>query len=116
MKTCSSPNTLPNASVDSVVSNTGVEVAVVVVEEDLVVDAVVEDATVDFGVSSGENSVVFDKETMGGVEALVDSVVDAVVDIGTVNTDVELEEPAEDDIVVDETATVDETLDDEGDD
>jgi len=90
---------------------------VVVVEGDLVEDTVVEDATVDFGVNSGENSVVFDKDTMGGIEELVDFVVDAVVDLGTVDTDVELEEPGEDDIVVDETVTVDETLDDvEGDD
>jgi len=88
----------------------------VVVKGDLVVDTVVEDATVDFGVSSGENSVVFDKETMGGIGELIDLVVGAVVDPGTVDDDVELEKPAED-IVVDEAVTVDETLDDvEGDD
>jgi len=82
-----------------------------VVEGNLVVDTVVEDATVDFGVNSGENSVVFDRETMGGIEELTDLVVDTVVDPGTVDDDVELEEPVED-IVVDEVVTVDETLDD----
>jgi len=80
----------------------------VVVGGNLVVDNVV----VDFEVNSGENSVVLDEETMGGIEEVVDLVVDAVVDVGTVDTVVELEEPAEDDNVVDETVTVLETLDD----
>jgi len=82
----------------------------VVVGGDLVVDNVV----VDFEVNSGENSVVLDEETMGGIEEVVDLVVDAVVDVGTVDTVVvvELEEPDEDDNVVDETVTVVETLDD----
>jgi len=80
----------------------------VVVGGDLVVDNVV----VDFEVNSGENSVVLDEETMGGIEEVVDLVVDAVVDVGTVDTVVELVEPDEDDNVVDETVTVVETLDD----
>jgi len=82
----------------------------VVVGGDLVVDNVV----VDFEVNSGENSVVLDEETMGGIEEVVDLVVDAVVEVGTVDTVVvvELEEPDEDDNVVDETVTVVETLDD----
>jgi len=80
----------------------------VVVGGDLVVDNVV----VDFEVNSGENSVVLDEETMGGIEEVVDLVVDAVVDVGTVDTVVELVEPDEDDNVVDETVTVLETLDD----
>jgi len=80
----------------------------VVVGSDLVVDNVV----VDFEVNSGENSVVLDEETMGGIEEVVDLVVDAVVDVGTVDTVVELVEPDEDDNVVDETVTVVETLDD----
>ena len=91
----------------SVLSNTGgEETVVVVVGGDLVVDNVV----VDFEVNSGENSVVLDEETMGWLE----EVVDAVVDVGTVDTVVvvELEEPDEDDNVVDETVTVVETLDD----
>jgi len=82
----------------------------VVVGGDLVIDNVV----VDFEVNSGENSVVLDEETMGGIEEVVDLVVDAVVEVGTVDTVVvvELEEPDEDDNVVDETVTVVETLDD----
>lgn len=81
-----------------------------VVGGDLVIDNVV----VDFEVNSGENSVVLDEETMGGIEEVVDLVVDAVVEVGTVDTVVvvELEEPDEDDNVVDETVTVVETLDD----
>jgi len=80
----------------------------VVVEGDLVVDNVV----VDFEVNSGENSVVLDEETMGGIEEVVNLVVDVVVDVCTVDTVVELEKPDEDDNVVDETVTVVETLDD----
>ena len=79
-----------------------------VVGGDLVVDNVV----VDFEVNSGENSVVLDEETMGGIEEVVDLVVDAVVDVGTVDSVVELEEPDEDDNVVDEAVTVVETLND----
>jgi len=80
----------------------------VVVEGDLVVDNVV----VDFEVNSGENSVVLDEETMGGIEEVVNLVVEVVVDVCTVDTVVELEKPDEDDNVVDETVTVVETLDD----
>jgi len=77
----------------------------VVVGGDLVVDNVV----VDFEVNSGENSVVLDEETMGGIEEVVDLVVDAVVEVGTVDTVVvvELEEPDEDDNVVDGTSSND---------
>jgi len=91
-----------------------VEVTEVVTKGDLVVDTVVEDASVDSEVNSGENTVEVDEETTGGIEELVAFVVDTVVEVGRadeVDTVVELEESAGDDTVTDETV-VDETLDD----
>jgi len=81
-----------------------VEVTVVVTKGDLVVDTVVEDASVE--ANSGENSVEFVEETMGGIEELAAFVVDTVVEFGTADeadTVVELEELAGDDDVIDET-------------
>jgi len=86
-----------------------VEVTVGVTKGVLVVDTVVEDASVDLEVKSGENTVEVDEETTGRIEELVAFVVDTAVEVG-VDTVVELEESAGDDAVIDETV-VDETLD-----
>jgi len=78
----------------------------VVTKGDLVVDTLVEDASVDFEVNSGENTVEVDEETTGGIEELVVFVVDTVVEVGRaeeVDNVVELEESAGDDTVIDET-------------
>ena len=80
------------------------EITVVVTKGDLVVDTVVDDASVE--ANSGEKSVEFVEETMGGIEELAALVVDTVVDFGTADetdTVVELEELAGDDDVIDET-------------
>jgi len=96
--------------VGSVLCKREEEATVVTTKGDLVVDTVVEDASVDLEVNSGEK---VDEETMGGIEELVAFVVDTVVEVGRaaeVDTVVELEESTGDDTVIDETVD-DKTLD-----